>query len=412
MFSHDFDEPVPGQQFHRCFLKAAFTNTTCNPYTNWTGSTGPGTCPGGGALCILSCRDYGGFGAEAECGVAEVVGLVLNKKDWKAEPVRWTASFDPRQRSWYQEAKHAVGLPSDDPHGGCAAAASSAANGTLERWSDIYLFAGDDTGLGISATSAILLGGRFVGVLGIDYSLRAINKWLQVRSAEMAMTSAFLVERHTGYLVGSSTGEIITDVASSALSHPNVLVRTAAQWLQAYNFSAPALLRLSTVDVPQSEVLDSLEMSGMHADDTIMRLHLSALNVEGYAVKNLQWVLVKAELRHETCATAYDNSGGVMVPSHDMLTCACRPGYRHSITQQPSRCVKCGTTDPLCPGIHCVACYGGNALLAASGFYFHNHQIFNCGKKRCKGPAIDVGDLANRSSEVAPAAVATACVRW
>jgi|EP01044_Picomonas_judraskeda_P006122 hypothetical protein len=77
----------------------------------------------------------------------QVVGLVLNKRDWRTEPVRWTAPFDPRQRPWYEQAKDAAQIPAASD--ACAGGAVTApALGTLERWSDIYLFAGDDAGLG------------------------------------------------------------------------------------------------------------------------------------------------------------------------------------------------------------------------------------------------------------------------
>jgi hypothetical protein len=152
-FSHQWE--VNGDRtFHRCFLKAALPNyaSCAQPYTEWTGSSGPKQCPSA-TPCIGACLDYGAEGGA--CGTANVVGLVLNKRDWRGDAVRWTAPFDPRTRPWYAQAKEAAQVPVESDT--CATGdVTVSATGPLLRWSDIYLFAGDDAGLGISATGVVI----------------------------------------------------------------------------------------------------------------------------------------------------------------------------------------------------------------------------------------------------------------
>jgi adenylate cyclase len=65
------------------------------------------------------------------------------------------ASFDPRARSWYQNASKQKGL----------------------LVSDVYPFASSGM-LGITITAPIVSNGRFVGVFGVDLTLQALSKYL------------------------------------------------------------------------------------------------------------------------------------------------------------------------------------------------------------------------------------------
>ena len=384
-FSYQY-EVTDGRYFHRCFLKAALV-AAC--YTDWTGSSGPKTCPIPGTPCTLACKDYGGPGGA--CETADVVGLVLNTRDWRAQPVRWTAPFDPRTRPWYQQAKEAaqVPIPSDTCNTGDVAAA---ATGTLEQWSDIYLFAGDDAGLGISATAAVLSrhGDALLGVLGIDYSLRAISAWL---SREFTGTAAvtFIVQHGTGYIVASSTGEAVANTTTSPLFHRSPLIRYAAHWMDSLNWTVPASATTAHTGVlpPADWMSQNAEFVHNADEDSILRLHVSGQNVTGNSVKNLRWIIVSAEIQLESCR----RSSNLMVADAHHLQCLCQPGYRPSdAAENPltsaSSCTHCSDSDPICraAGAPCISCFGGAAVVARAGFYILDGTVFSCPRQRCVGP--------------------------
>ena len=79
--------------------------------------------------------------------------------------------YDPRWRPWYikcKDAKKAI-------------------------WSDLYLFAG--AGTGITATVPIrTMSGRFIGVVGIDYQLFALERYLFSTLSEDDGMTAFVMD--------------------------------------------------------------------------------------------------------------------------------------------------------------------------------------------------------------------------
>lgn len=225
-------------------------------------------------------------------------------------------------------------------------------------------------------------GDVLLGVLGIDYSLRAISAWLG-REFSGVSGATFIVQQESGYMVASSTGEGVTSPTMSPLLHRSPLVRHAARWLEALNWTVPAgraTHQNMTEEFPPTEWLaENSEFVEHINEDSVLRLHVTAQNVVGHAVKNLRWILVSAEVQEETCATA--GGSNLMVPDARHLECLCRAEYRPT----GASCTYCSEFDPICraAGAQCISCFGGAAVVARAGFYIEDHSVYTCDRKRC-----------------------------
>lgn len=90
-------------------------------------------------------------------------------------------TFHHRTRPWYK--------------------AASESSNKLPLWSNVYLFADNET-LGISHVSSVWNGTQLWGVLAVDLPLHTIDDWL--KESFGLSTLVFVLEESTGYLVASS----------------------------------------------------------------------------------------------------------------------------------------------------------------------------------------------------------------
>ena len=96
--------------------------------------------------------------------------------------IQRSRQYDPRVRGWYKQTKAEM----------------------KQVWSSIYIFASSNQ-LGLTACEPVKdTDGNLLGVLAVDYTLGDIDKFLTDEfSAEGR--AVYLVEKETGFLVGSST---------------------------------------------------------------------------------------------------------------------------------------------------------------------------------------------------------------
>ena len=426
-FSYEW-EATNGAYWHECFMKDGFADGSCSdPYVDWSGggghdwagASGPAQCSGCPAsdptCCIQSCKDYGGGGA---CGYATVLRIVTDRENWILPPHKWR-NYDPRLRPWYIAANESLSAVSDARGsllaGGCVGATSRPVLETLERWSDPYTFSTTKQS-GLTATRALLdRNNELVGVLAVDYSLDLISRWLGAVFYDSSSSVVFVVERHTGRLIGSSTSNEMGSTETSLVvpvNSTNILIRAAARWLSLQSWSPPDNCERCTgsgcgncteVDSPPEAWLrlNPVVQNESSSADTVRRMHLSAANLRGASVRNLEWVVVTASIELEGCAQIHMDSGGnLMEPDANLTRCVCRRGYRPldlSKTGDHSEgCSFCGQSDSLCSGGYpCIECFGGDKVFAKKGFWIQpdgeEQGVYNCSSRRCLGP-VDVVD--------------------
>jgi hypothetical protein len=416
-FSYEW-EAEQGRYFHKCYLKEGFTDPSCDEYVawagglgaHWAGASGPKTCGDGTTDCIMACVDYGGGGA---CDYAPVVAIIMDRKDWILPPFRWK-QYDPREREWYIQGRDTTleALETAEAEllsGGCLGAIEST-TGPLERWTVPYNFSSGQ-GVGISATRTLLnRKDELVGVVAVDYSLNLIGRWLASIFGDSSTTVVFVVERHSGRLIGSSLSTAEQQESDrTPLMQPNassnVLVRTAAAWMSHQSWSPPnscercgsACVNCTTIERPPDSWLAAnppTTINGTMAD-TVRRFHASAAIVVGESVRNLQWVVVMAQIEEESCATIHATSGGnMMQPDEQRVSCICRRGYRkksaaQSHQSETATCEFCNPTSDVCGGNDCIECLGGDKVYAKPGYWIQNEadgiSVYRCTERRCLG---------------------------
>jgi hypothetical protein len=135
--------------------------------------------------------------------------------------IQRSRQYDPRLRGWYMQTKEAE----------------------KQLWSSIYIFASSNQ-LGLTACEPLIdSNGNLEGVLAVDYTLGDIDKFLTSEfSAEGR--AVFLVEKNTGYLVGSSTLDPILRVVKDgedpqrvkAVDSRDELVKTTSVYLESISW--------------------------------------------------------------------------------------------------------------------------------------------------------------------------------
>ena len=130
--------------------------------------------------------------------------------------IQRSRQYDPRVRGWYKQTKEAM----------------------TSVWSSIYIFASSNQ-LGLTACEPVTdSNGDLVGVLAVDYTLGDIDKFLTDEFASEGR-AVYLVEKDTGFLVGSSTLDPILrlvkegedPVRVKATESNDELVQTTASYL-------------------------------------------------------------------------------------------------------------------------------------------------------------------------------------
>eukprot|EP00944_MAST-04C_sp_MAST-4C-sp1_P001414 g1414.t1 len=135
--------------------------------------------------------------------------------------IQRSRQYDPRVRGWYKQTKAEM----------------------KQVWSSIYIFASSNQ-LGLTACEPVKdTDGNLLGVLAVDYTLGDIDKFLTDEfSAEGR--AVYLVEKETGFLVGSSTLDPILrlvkegedPVRVKATESKDALVQTTASYLDSINW--------------------------------------------------------------------------------------------------------------------------------------------------------------------------------